>query len=218
MAETIGKTAEKARAQRRKDERPQEITAAALKEFAQRGFAATRLDDVASRAGVAKGTIYLYFDSKVDLFKAVVRETVIPQFEQVGNLLADFEGPTEDLLRMFLKRIAHDFVETDIHHIIRLIHAEGQQFPDLSEFYFKEVISRGMARMREILARGVDRGEFRDVGLEAYPQLLISPAIMATMWKSTFESYSPMDLDRALDLHIDILLNGLKVPSNEAQG
>ncbi len=210
MAEILGKSAEKSRSQRRKDERPQEIVAAALKEFAQRGFAATRLDDVASRAGVAKGTIYLYFDSKADLFKAVVRDTVVPQFEQVGHWVADFEGPTEDLLRLFLKRIAHEFVETDIHHIIRLIHAEGQQFPDLAEFYFKEVISRGMARMRQILARGVERGEFRDAGLEAYPQLMISPAIMATMWKSTFEPFSPMDLDKALDLHVDILVNGLK--------
>lgn len=211
MPETLEKTAEKTRPQRRKDDRPQEITAAALKEFAQRGFAATRLDDVAARAGVAKGTIYLYFDSKADLFKAVVRDTVIPQFEQAETLVTDFEGPTEDLLRMFLKRIAHEFVETDIHHIIRLIHAEGQQFPDLAEFYFKEVISWGMARMRQILARGIDRGEFRDAGLDAYPQLIVSPAIMATMWKSIFEPFSPMDLDKALDLHIDILLNGLKV-------
>lgn len=212
----MGKTAEKARPQRRKDERPQEIVAAALKEFAQRGFAATRLDDVAARAGVAKGTIYLYFDSKADLFKAVVRDTVVPQFEQAGNLMAEFDGPTEDLLRMFLKRIAHEFVETDVHHIIRLIHAEGQQFPELAEFYFKEVISRGMARMREILARGVQRGEFRDAGLDAYPQLIVSPALMATMWKSTFEPFSPMDLDHALDLHIDIMLNGLKVRSDGA--
>lgn len=216
MAETLGKPGEKARSQRRKDARPQEIVAAALKEFAQRGFAATRLDDVASRAGVAKGTIYLYFDSKVDLFKAVVQATVIPQFEQTASVVAEFEGPTEDLLRLVLKRLAHEFVDTDVHHIIRLIHAEGQQFPDLAEFYFQEVISRGIARMRSILARGVERGEFRDSGLDAYPQLLVSPAIMATMWKSTFEKFSPMDLDTMLDLHVDVLLNGLKKPDHEA--
>ncbi len=211
MAETLEKQEEKQRPQRRKDARPQEIVAAALQEFSQRGFAATRLDDVAARAGVAKGTIYLYFNSKADLFKAVVQETVVPQFEQVGVAISEFEGPTEDLLKLFLKRIAHDFVETDIHHIIRLIQAEGRQFPELAEFYFKEVISRGMARVREILARGVERGEFRDSGLEAFPQLIVSPALMATMWKSTFESFAPLDLDRALDVHLDVILNGLKV-------
>ena len=215
LAETLEKQEEKQRSQRRKDARPQEIVAAALHEFSQRGFAATRLDDVATRAGVAKGTIYLYFNSKAELFKAVVQETVVPQFEQVGLALSEFEGPTEDLFRLFLKRMAHDFVETDIHHIIRLIQAEGRQFPELAEFYFKEVISRGMARIREILARGVERGEFRETGLEAFPQLVVAPAVMASMWKSTFETFSPLDLDKALDVQLDLILNGLKVSELE---
>ena len=119
MAETLEKQEEKQRPQRRKDARPQEIVAAALHEFSQHGFAATRLDDVAARAGVAKGTIYLYFNSKADLFKAVVRETMVPQFEQFGLEISEFDGPTEDLLKLLLKRMAHDFVETDVRHIIQ---------------------------------------------------------------------------------------------------
>lgn len=210
MAETLEKQEEKQRPQRRKDARPQEIVAAALHEFSQHGFAATRLDDVAARAGVAKGTIYLYFNSKADLFKAVVRETMVPQFEQFGLEISEFDGPTEDLLKLLLKRMAHDFVETDVRHIIRLVQAEGRQFPELAEFYFNEAISRGMASVRQILARGVARGEFRETGLEAFPQLIVSPALMATMWKSTFESFSPLDFDQAMEVHLDVILNGLK--------
>lgn len=198
------------RNKRRKDDRPQEIIEAALLVFAESGYAAARLDDVAQRAGVAKGTIYLYFESKEDLFKAVVRAVVVSHIERVQGIIETFEGSSEDLLKTVLRSIAQEFVNSEMRHMARLMMVEGRKFPDITKFYFDEVISRGMANIRAIITRGVNSGEFRDTQITEFPQLIMSAPMMALMWKATFDHVHYLDLDRYFDTHIDILLNGLK--------
>ncbi|HET8727991.1 MAG TPA: TetR/AcrR family transcriptional regulator [Alphaproteobacteria bacterium] len=197
------------RNRRRKEERPQEIVDAALKEFAINGYAATRLDDVARRAGISKGTIYLYFGSKEELFKAVVRKSVVPQLERVEDLLAAFDGTAEALIRLQITTLQRAILETEVRDIVRLIIAEAATFPDLAEFYFHEVIERGKGILGRTIAFGVARGEFRDTGLAAFPQLLVAPVVMALIWKTLFERHDPLDLDGLIETHLDLLLNGL---------
>ncbi|MBI3924806.1 MAG: TetR/AcrR family transcriptional regulator [Armatimonadetes bacterium] len=198
------------RNRRRKEARPEEITEAALRAFAEKGYADTRLDDVARSAGISKGTIYLYFPSKDELFKAVVRRSVVPLLEALQARLERLEGSTEQFLRQELKGLLRSVLETDARHVVRLIVSEGHRFPDLTEFYFREVVRRGLESLQGILARGEERGEFRPTGLKDAPQLLLAPALMALLWKSTFEAYRPLDLEHFLDTHIDILMDGLR--------
>ena len=195
---------------RRKEARPQEILGAALAEFAANGYAATRLDDVARRAGISKGTIYLYFDSKEELFKEVVRRSVVPQLENLRAAVDGFSGSVEDFIRTRFKEFELRLVESEVRFIFRLLVAEGHKFPDLTQFYFDEVIGRGMAVLRRLVARGVAQGEFRPTALDEVPQLLVAPALLGLLWKALFDRYRPLDLERMLETYVDLILNGLK--------
>ncbi len=195
---------------RRKEARPQEILGAALAEFAANGYAATRLDDVARRAGISKGTIYLYFDSKEELFREVVRRSVVPQLENLRAAVDGFSGSVEDFIRTRLKEFELRLIESEVRFIFRLLVAEGHKFPDLTQFYFDEVIGRGMAVLRRLVARGVAQGEFRPTALDEVPQLLVAPALLGLLWKSLFDRYRPLDLERMLETYVDLVLNGLK--------
>ena len=195
---------------RSREERPQEILSAAFAEFAANGYDATRLDDVARRAGVAKGTIYLYFESKEDLFKAMVRRAVVPRLEDLAGAVDGLAGSAEGFLRGPFREFVVRLIDSEARFIVRLLIAEGHRFPDLTRFYFDEVVGRGMAVLRRLVARGVELGEFRPTALDEFPQLLIAPAVMGLVWKSLFDSYRPLDLDRLIGAHIDLVLNGLK--------
>ena len=198
------------RPRRRKEARPQEILDAALAEFAANGYAATRLDDVARRAGISKGTIYLYFDSKEELFRGVVRRSVVPQLDVLRAAVEGFGGSAEAFLRTRFKEFALRLVDSEVRFIFRLLVAEGHKFPDLTRFYADEVIGRGMAVLRRLVARGVARGEFRPTALDEVPQLLIAPALLGLLWKALFDRHRPLDLELMLDTYVDLLLNGLK--------
>jgi AcrR family transcriptional regulator len=195
---------------RRKEARPQEILGAALAEFAANGYAATRLDDVARRAGISKGTIYLYFDSKEELFREVVRQSVVPQLENLRAAVEGFGGSVEDFIRTRFKEFELRLIESEVRFILRLLIAEGHKFPDLTQFYFDEVIGRGMAVLRRLVARGVAQGEFRPTALDEVPQLLVAPALMGLLWKTLFDRYRPLDLERMLETYVDLILHGLK--------
>ena len=195
---------------RRKEARPQEILGAALAEFAANGYAATRLDDVARRAGISKGTIYLYFESKEELFKEVVRRSVVPQLENLRAAVDGFSGSVEDFIRTRFKEFELRLIESEVRFIFRLLVAEGHKFPDLTWFYFDEVIGRGMAVLRRLVARGVAQGEFRPTALDEVPQLLVAPALLGLLWKALFDRYRPLDLERMLETYVDLILNGLK--------
>lgn len=199
---------------RRKDERPAEIMNAALKEFSINGFAGTRLDDVARRAGICKGTIYLYFKSKEDLFEEVVRDRILPYLDQIEAIGENVEGSASDILRQQLKIIYKELVSTDTRFIPKLMIGEGNRFPDLAEFYFREVISRMHKQLRNVIERGVASGEFRPQALHWKLQAILSPALSAAMWRTVFEQFDPLEIDAFLETHIDLLMHGLARTDN----
>ena len=180
-----------ARAQR-SSERRDAILAAALEEFAASGFAATRLDDVARRAGVAKGTIYLHFADKDALFQELIRSQLSPV---VGVLV---EASHSDIpIRMVAERLIDVFVReifgTRRKDVVRLIITEGPRFPKVAEFYYREVVSRAMGAMRELLRRAVERGEIKHDALAKFPQLIAAPMLVAIFWTGLFDRFEPLD-------------------------
>jgi AcrR family transcriptional regulator len=196
---------------RRKEARPEEILAAALESFAERGFAATRLEDVASRAGVSKGTLYLYFKSKEELFKAVVRETLLPNLARVEILVGSFEGPSARLLERLLLTLG-GVLGSRIGAIPKLVIAEAGNFPDLARFYFDEVVQRGLGLIATILRRGIARGEFRPIDVDRAVFCVIGPMLIAALWKNSLEPYgkaAPLNADALARAHLDLLLQGL---------
>jgi AcrR family transcriptional regulator len=200
--------------QRRKEQRPGEIIEAAVQEFARRGFAATRLEDVAERAGVTKGTIYFYFKDKEDLFKAAARSSLEPALNEIEALGAHFKGSAEEALRVHLTAIYPKLVKNPrAGRILRLIIAEGPQFPELVEFYYAEIISRGIAILRQVLERGVARHEFRRTPAVDFPQTVMAPAITAFIWNLMLGKHHALDFDAYASAHLDLVLNGLKVKS-----
>lgn len=194
---------------RRKEERPGEIAAAALSVFAEKGFAAARIDDVAARAGTSKGTVYLYFDTKEALFEAVVREAFLSVLDRAAVAARDPAATCADLLRELMATIYRELVNTERREILRLLIAEAPRFPKLVEFYHREAIGRGKAILRSIVVRGVSTGEFAGGPVAEHPELIIGPAIMTAIWKLVFDPYEPIDAEKAMAAHVDLVLNGL---------
>ena len=195
---------------RRKEARAGEIVDAARDEFVARGFSEARIDDIAARAGVSKGLVYVYFPSKEALFEAVIRSTVLPIIDQAAALLAaDRTTPAPDQFRMAIGTFYRELVGTDRRRLIHMIIAEGPRFPDMARFYHAEVLSKGKAALRALIERGVARGEFRAGALSRFPEILIGPALIAAVWKLLFEPYEPIDLDAYMEAHIDTMLSAL---------
>lgn len=195
----------------RQVERRDAILAAALDEFSTSGFSATRLDDVARRAGVAKGTIYLYFRDKEALFQELVRSMLSPVVDRIATV-----PPAGVPVRMVAETIADLFAReifgTRRKDVIRLIITEGGRFPALAEFYYREVIERVIAALRGLLARAAERGELASDALARYPQLLVAPALVAIVWNGMFERYAPLDVRQLMQAHIEILFGERKSP------
>ncbi len=197
------------RYQRRKQDRPQEITDAALAAFAEKGYAATRVNDVAKRAGISKGLLYLYFKTKEELFKAVVRSFVVPRIDALTQIIESSELSSEAFLRgPFL-----DFVKTlpgsPISVVIRLMIAEGPKHPDLVQFYWDNVVSRGLGAISELLQRGVQTGEFRKSAVSEQPHLFIMPVLFSVIFNLLFDKQS-IDTNRLIETQIDLLITHLK--------
>lgn len=195
---------------RRKEARPSEIAEAARAVFAEKGFAAARIEDVATRAGISKGTLYLYFDTKEALFEAVVREVIGPIVASADMLSRDENAKTEDLLRALIGIFYRELVGTERREIMRLLIAEAGRFPQLVEVYHREVIGRGKVVLGAIVARGVARGEFRDGPATRNPEIVLAPAIMAAIWKMVFDTIDPLDLEQFAAAHVDLVLAGLR--------
>jgi AcrR family transcriptional regulator len=205
-------TENKPRWERRKDARPQELLAAALDLFVERGYAATRLDDVASRAGVSKGTLYLYFTNKEELFKAVVRENVLPVLGEAEEIIGKYAGSSAQLLRELVLGWWERIGNTKLSGITKLIMAESSNFPEVTQFYHDEVIVRGNALIVSMLERGMASGEFRRVDVTQAMNLVVTPVLMLMMWKHSFNSCcgsEPMSPEAYLNTFIDLFLNGL---------
>ncbi len=197
---------------RRKEARPSELTAAALELFVEKGYAATRLDEIAARAGVSKGTLYLYFESKEELFKAVIREGLLPLLAEGEALMASMPGPASDLFRAIVLRWWEMVGEGPIGGIPKLIFAEARNFPEIARFYADEVIERGKRLMVAVLQRGIETGEFRSVDPQALVHLVISPLIMRVIWKHSLDccGITNVPIDIYLREYLDLMLRGLR--------
>ena len=201
----------KPRWQRRKDARPDEIIQAALEVFAERGFAATKLEDVARKAGVTKGTIYLYFENKEALFKALIRGTIVPVIAQGEEIAQTFTGSARDLFEKLVREYWRLVGETALASIPRLMIAEAGNFPQLARFYYQEVITRGHRLMAGVLERGIKAGEFKKIDLAVATKLAMAPLMHAVVARKAFAHCMPegFDVPTYLDTHIELFLHGI---------
>ncbi|MCK1734119.1 helix-turn-helix transcriptional regulator [Bradyrhizobium sp. 138] len=185
-------------------ERRAAIVEAAMEEFIARGFAATRLDDIAKRAGVAKGTIYLHFKDKESMFEELVRIVIVPVVARL-TALPPPTGSVRDLVETFASNFLREVIGTRRGDLVRLIVAEGPRFPAVADFYYREVVSRGIAAMRGLIELGIARGEIRQKDLARYPQILVAPAMIAVIWQSLFARHAPLDAQEMLRVHLDLI-------------
>ncbi len=197
------------RYRRRKEDRPDEIAEAAFEAFAANGYSSTKVEDVAKRAGVSKGLLYLYYKTKEELFKAVIRNVVVRRIDLLIAVLDDPDQSAEDFIRGPMLELLKQMPGSPIAVVIRLMIAEGPKHPDLVDYYWENVASRGLAAFRGLLDRAVERGEFRACAAAEQPQLFIAPVIMSVIWRAVFSKRS-LDSDRLIETQIDLLLSELK--------
>jgi AcrR family transcriptional regulator len=209
---------EEQRWRRRKDARAPEILDAALDCFAENGFAATRMDDIAARAGISKGTIYLYFESKESVFKALARQSIGAQLANVFAYVNAFEGHSAELLRYVIAKVGHFASASDRVTLPKVLLAEVGKFPELAEFWRHEIVDRGIALFETIIRRGVARGEFRDVTPQHAARLCIAPVLLLVLWRTVFAKFDeePYDYQGLIDTHIENLLRGLGAEGTRA--
>jgi len=186
-------------------ERRAAIIEAAMDEFISRGFAATRLDDVAKRAGVAKGTIYLHFKDKEALFEELIRTAIVPLVNRLTSGSPPSGASVRDMIEGFARTFIHEVTTTRRGDIVRLIVAEGPRFPDIADFYYREVVSKGLAGMRAAIELGIARGEIKHKNLAKFPQILIAPAMIAVIWQSLFARHAPLDAIEMFRVHLDLI-------------
>jgi AcrR family transcriptional regulator len=198
--------------QRRKEARPAELLAAALDLFVERGFAATKLDDVATRAGVSKGTLYLYFSSKEELFKAVIQQGILPLLDQGEEVLEQHQGDAASLLEVMLKTWWALIGESRLAGIPKLMISEAGNFPEVAQYYYENIIVRVRNLIRKVLERGIASGQFRVGEMESTIDVILAPQLMLTIWRYSLAPCDSgvQDPEVYLHTHIDLLLNGLK--------
>ncbi len=199
---------------RRKQARPGELTAAALDLFVEKGFAATRLEDVAARAGVSKGTLYLYFDSKEALFKAVIQEGILPALAELEARLASHTGSAFDLLHSLVESWWAQVGETRYSGIPKLMIAEARNFPEVAQFYYENVVTRGRRLFAAVLERGMASGEFRRMDVGTCVDVLIAPMLMLVVWRHSLAHcrYAEQEPRAYLAMHLAMLREGLCAP------
>lgn len=207
----VAKHAPAGKREARSAERRDAILAAALEEFATNGFAGTRLDDIAKRADVAKGTIYLYFADKETLFQELLRAMFAPIVAALENIPKG-DIPTRDIIEQMIGLFVREVVGTRRGAVIRLVIAEGPRFPKLAEFHYREVLSRVMAAMSALMARGIARGEVKNPAYAKFPQLMAAPGLVAVIWSGLFERFAPLDVAAMMRAHLDIIFGERKAP------
>jgi len=201
--------------QRRKEARPAEILDAALEEFLAHGFTAARLEDIAHRAGCTKGTIFLYFENKEELFKAIVREHLVPAIQRAEERAETHGGSSRELLRELVHSRWDMMVHSPLSGVPKLVLSEAGQFPDLVRYFHDEIIVRSHALFARVLRTGVERGEFRDLDVDYVTKALMAPLIVAALWKHSIQPYitQRMDTEKYFDTSLDMLLDGLAAPA-----
>ena len=203
---------------RRKEARPAEILCAARAVFLENGFALAKVEEIARRAGVSKGTVYLYFPTKEALFEEMVRADFLPVIEKLAQAVtADPEMPAIDQLRLIGDTMYREIAGTDRRLITHLVISEGPRFPWLTEFYHREIMSRGKALIASVLERGEARGEFRADGLKAYPEILMAPTIVGALFAILFARHEPFDMDAYRAAHTEFVLKALGSGATETE-
>lgn len=186
-------------------DRRADILAAALDVFAEQGYAAARLDDVAAKAGVAKGTLYLHFESKQDLFEKLVSGQAGPLLSQLGGLVEHAQGPTVELVAALQAIFVREVLGTRRKDIVRLVISEGPRFPAIAQFWHREVVSKGLAVLSLVARRAQSRGEIAGDDLERFPHLFMAPLLMALIWDGLFQPFAPLDVPGLLAAHRQVL-------------
>ena len=186
-------------------ERRGAIIEAAMDEFIARGFAATRLDDVAKRAGVAKGTIYLHFKDKESMFEELIRTAIVPMITRLWGTPPQPGASVRDMVEGFAKTFIEEVATTRRGDLVRLIVAEGPRFPAVADFYYREVVSRGLGGMRALIELGIARGEIKQKNLARFPQIMVAPALIAVIWQSLFSRHAPLDALEMFRVHLDLI-------------
>ena len=201
--------------ERRKEARPGELLDAALDLFVEKGFAATRVEEVAAHAGVSKGTLFLYFPSKEELFKAVVRENLVRHQTEGAEEIARFEGTTPELLEYLMLEWWRRYGATKASGISKLVMSEASNFPDLALFFQEEVVAPGHAMIRSVLQRGIERCEFRPIDLDLTVQSVLAPLLFLVTWKHSMAPCCPsaqhIDPETFIRHHTDLLVRGLSI-------
>lgn len=197
------------RYQRRKEDRPREIAEAAFEVFAEKGYASARVDDVARRAGVSKGLMYLYFKTKEDLFKAVVKSVIIRRVDSLLDAVDNTELSAEAFFRgpllTFMKRVPGSPVAV----VIRLLISEGHRYPELVDYYWENVVSKGLGAISGLVERGVRQGEFRESEVSQLPQLFLAPVLVSMIWKIVFAART-LDTDRLIEAQLNMILDHIR--------
>jgi len=196
---------------RRKADRPGEIVAAALEVFAEKGFAAAKLDEIARRAGVSKGAVYLYFETKEDIFRAVVTQAISPNLETVKAMAAAHPGPLGDLLRGVAGHFARVIETTPLGGVLKMVVAEAGNFPEVARVWHDELVSQALGAMTLAIESAQARGEVKPGDARTYALQLVAPLVLMVLWRETFVPVGarPFDIPAVLDQHIETLLAGM---------
>jgi AcrR family transcriptional regulator len=204
-------TTKEPRWQRRAEDRPREICAAALDTFAEKGFAAARLDEIARRAGVSKGTLYLYFHNKEDLFRAVVRDTVAPNVEVVRGMVEGVDLPFAEIVRMLLPRFVALTRNVRVGAVAKMVIGESRNFPELAKVWHDEVVTKVLGMLGALIRRAQERGEVRSGDPRLHAMSLMGAMLMGLLWHETLEPVGgePIDLDALARQHAETVLGGL---------
>ncbi|MBV2185718.1 MAG: TetR/AcrR family transcriptional regulator [Rhizobium sp.] len=196
---------EKIRKRRDPEERRAEILAAAFALFSERGFAATRIEDVAARAGIAKGTVYLHFPDKQALFTSLASGMASPILASMEAMAANDAIPGRVMIAGLYALAQKEILGTDRRHMLRLLLSEGQFFPVVAEFYHRNVLTVGLRLLRQVLERAAARGELRNPGIAAMPQLVFAPVLMSIIWMTLFEPYEHLDTEALFETFLETL-------------
>ncbi len=200
---------------RRADARPTEIIQAAYAVFSEKGFAAARLDEIAKRAGVSKGALYLYFETKQDIFEAVVKDAVAPNIGAIEQFALAFPGPFEQLIRMMIPRVAELAEKSDIGKVVKMVIGESGNFPEIARIWHDDIVGKALGLLTGLIARAQERGEVRPGDPREYTMTIISPLLAAVLYRETFvpAGGKPFDIPRLMQQHLNTVLPGLLTSS-----
>lgn len=200
---------------KRKEARIAEILQAAVEEFSENGFVGAKIEAIAARAGVAKGTVYIYYNTKEEVFEAIVRDRISPVFKLISGIVKLWPGSQAMLLKQIISRFYSEIVENEERRmILKTLISESARFEDLAKFYFQEILVPARKMFKSIIKKGIKKGEFRDTPIVNEPIIIVGPALMAAVWKMTFESAERLNTKRWLEAHLDLVIHGLQNTDN----